>query len=710
MADYSFEKNNWDEYANVYEPVDIFVYYKDLKKAYSNISNRDIIISMINFSYLLPCSESKIIERIVRSRDRVLEYIENRDGTTKSYFRMGDGYYFPLEIQSEKTRYSRLPSDLRKKECSIVWDNPDSRVAGKCIISFVRCYNNYKTTFDAILEIARIIGVDFEKARVRQLSTLPGLEFVPYIRLSPNRRPLKEIGPARGMGEVLRLFKTCRFDEGDIACGTVCRIYEVFEEALVIFLTYQRNIHTGEMALRFLEPNAEHLLLNKRKLLSRASKRVFIFDDLLLVDKLSSDHDVTWSGDVDICQRVDWSTLQDKNLCYCFNPNNAESVSIAVYLQSYFRDLGKKIEFSCYSLSALEIKGFPRLENVHKDSLFRMANNSEVLPANLWFGRKSIEANVLAWSSETGSYVIDDLIKVGDRVLVYGKGRIGKSFFALDVAMSAVDGKGLRNRSNEGGDYSVLYVDANSSQNRFAWRCRRMVSSYKGGKNNDFSYWLLNYLNLHGDKWLINLNLPQHRDNILREIYNKSPELVIFDNILSLFSKENNINIFDYFNLLMEEVIRGFPNITIVVVDDIENYNFRSMPKKTEELFDTFIELVRPKNCPIEKTTLQVSVPQANWLSGKQRLPFFVTYCDEGEFIRRLSRPCDSSFKQLSSKQQSMVEAARSHDFLTVKILREEKVITGMSESAVTVNLKKLCDEGWLYKIGEKSNTKYFAV
>lgn len=696
-------------FVEIYDPIDIFHYLGELNDIFENVSCEDIVISSINFKYLLSVSGWQVVDRITQLQGILVSWSE--DPPNNFFFDqwLFGGYRYLAIPKQEKYK---IKNDNLSEENNngVVWFNTDSKVAGKCIISFVQHYCKFKKPVQAIRKISEIIGVDFNVKGARQLSVLPGMEYVPRFHLHSKNTPLFFEKEEIRLHNYVDNYKVFRFDDENSNCGVSVVSFGPLFGRSILYLTIQRNLYSGDVAQKYIEPPEDYLLLNQKKIFSKKCERIFIFDDIQLVEKLSSEYHVTWSGSIDICKRINWGKIKDKSLCYCFDPNNGDSIFIGNFLLNYFSEVDRPLRLSCYSSSAFNEMGFPQLSDQSEDQFYQMVKSTHMVPIGIFAESMVMSTRELNRCVQENEYVLDDLVRVGDRVFVYGKGRIGKSLFALDVAISAASGECLRKRDNARSNHKVLYLDANVQRKMFISRYKKMALLLKGNLRHDLS---INYLNLYDNKEDIDLGVAAHRLLILKEIKNNKPDVLVFDDPLALVrikDNKNYRNVVELLNLFLGEIVRAMPRLTLMIFCDESKFRLDSLSREIDGFYNTFLRLSRPKNCPFDRTVLEVSVVEASYLSGRQRSPFFVTYHDEESFTRRLTRPDDSELSALSEIQRKIVESARKTDFVTVKYLREKNVISDLSDSAATDNLRKLCGNGWLYKTGLKNQTKYYAT
>lgn len=237
-------------------------------------------------------------------------------------------------------------------------------------------------------------------------------------------------------------------------------------------------------ALHFVAP---YHLYNLGKLTKNPNAPVLICEDEAQVDWLERNHRwlmercvlTTWSGGWSCSiAGTDWGLLHDRCVIILIPPSKdgfciAESISQAVAKQE------KNKIF--YLLPALRLKtpndsenhlalGSELTQAWYSDDFASRASFLEMAEGQFQLEFESRQTTALPLSDFMAlpagepQWLIPDLIRAGDRVMIYGEPKSGKTWFALNICLKmATDGNQL------------LYFDGEMSTADFQFRCRSLL-------------------------------------------------------------------------------------------------------------------------------------------------------------------------------------------------------------------------------------------
>ncbi|SHO50423.1 AAA domain-containing protein [Desulfopila aestuarii DSM 18488] len=692
------EKNS-----RIEDRVDVFSFQKEFEAIFPGVGPEYVFKNIIKFYYILAVSELKLFDEIFK--------IDNTRLLADGKIWICSGYQVYPSPENLHFGSGLKPSSDNLGE-GTKWVNSELGIAGRCFVSLVKNVKKLDTK-NAILLIAKIIGIDFSQGNVSQISEVPGYGFMPGSHKSnveQGWRLLFKFILDRSTEYVYR---------GNRSRSSInLLVYRADGFRCVLFSTVQRNSHTGEMCYALVAPPAKYLMFKREYLLSRYCERVFIFDEEIFLENMNSNlKQMTWAGNLDICKNIDWEILKGKEICYYFRGSRQESLLIGKYLFDRFAKVGIKLNLYKYSAGGRAsgrsswFGGFLGLEDVTILELDKMVSNC--LGSNInYISKLKSNKNIPFVSGlkryDENRYVLDDIIRDGEIIIIVGKGRIGKSLFSADVAISVASGRGVKTKSAQNDSSSVLLIATDFPEGRLVERLKKMVPDDQarsvGCK--------LSYLNMYDLQNDFDISSSEHRVGVIEQIRNCSASVIIFDSPLSLVNiKEcKNRSIIDCLQMFFEEIVKAAQGKTLIIICDEEKNRITNATIGIENNIDCTLLLERPDNYPSTKTGLEVIVRNPRYLSGDQCAPFFVSYREYKSKIIRLARPADSQLYSLPITQRQIIENARKADFINVKTLKDAGLINELSSSCVTENLKILCENGWLIKEGDRKSTKYFAT
>lgn len=197
--------------------------------------------------------------------------------------------------------------------------------------------------------------------------------------------------------------------------------------------------------------------------------------------------------------------------------------------------------------------------------------------------------------SKEQEVILEPFIKEGDATMIYSPSGVGKSFYAIGLAIAIASGEEFINYKAPKAR-KVFYIDGEMSK----WQLRdRIQASSKNIKNKH----LLDKNLILSNRELSSSPFPdlgkkEHKDLILKQIIDTKCEVVIFDNFSTLALDIEDENASSSFNttleLIQELKVKGI--LPILIHHSNKTGNSYRGTTKIEAIFSNIISLEKSNN------------------------------------------------------------------------------------------------------------------
>jgi KaiC/GvpD/RAD55 family RecA-like ATPase len=317
------------------------------------------------------------------------------------------------------------------------------------------------------------------------------------------------------------------------------------------------------------------------------------------------------------------------------------------------------------------------------------------------------------------SWIIQDLIREGEFVLMMAEQKTGKSLFALDFSLMIASGESIGNRLSVTKSEKVLFIDTELPENKFTSRIKKMSENYKYQERINHN---LHLICIQGLRSKVDLSTTNDQNWIENEIEVHDAKFIVFDNLGGFlpYGSEKNESFWEPVSLWFKSLTSK--GITVFLVHHLnKSGEHRGTGKITDDV-DLVLTLKRLESCPSNKTIIEFSITDARYLHGNQRNPFEIEYYEENDRIKRIVRTSDV---ELNTQEKSFVTQKEISEYgltdLHIEMLskardpKTEFIKAGMfistdkgrAASTITNILTNLCKNGLLEKSGYRSGTRY---
>jgi hypothetical protein len=289
--------------------------FRMLVKHYQDQDMQDLLKSYLKVTTLSSKSEKTILKEVL------LDIKEQNSSIHDSYFR----FY----IKNAKHSF----------HLKGYWHTADNQHCGYDVFSLVQ-FIRRGNELDAVTFVAKCLGINLSNVNVNQCEKLEGYTFIRDSSVYPGgcSPPLDHQILDR---PPTQYYSFCN-DNGYPSFYLL--EWEQDKKAIQIFLTLQQNPETGEVAWKFISPPYEFMIFNRHLINHNSELEVYIHDQISRVYFCNLEHVIaTWSGDLSISSKLDWSFLKGRSVSFLFDKNNSDSMKIGAELIKKFSDMGTKL-------------------------------------------------------------------------------------------------------------------------------------------------------------------------------------------------------------------------------------------------------------------------------------------------------------------------------------------------------------------------------
>lgn len=286
----------------------------DLVDLYPKLDTQDVAMSFFNVVTLSPKSEITILKNVLTG------CIENRYFIQDSYFR----FYI-----------RNSPSDGYLHRA---WYTYDDRYRGYGVFSLVQMFRG-GSEVDTFNFVAECLNFKAFVANIPQCSEYGGYSFIRESHAYPVS--IFDSGIEGILGSKYNEYNFCN-DNGK--CSFYLREWRFNKQPLRLFLTLQQNNETRVRIWKYISPPFKFMIYN-RHIIDKYKNREVIIHDQIERARIASSFDPkhlisTWSGDLSISSKLNWSFLKGRRVNFIFNKNDKNSMVIGAELIKTFKELG----------------------------------------------------------------------------------------------------------------------------------------------------------------------------------------------------------------------------------------------------------------------------------------------------------------------------------------------------------------------------------
>jgi len=656
---------------------------------------------------------------------------------------------FSLSQKSEKTILEKLLTDYKEigpfvcdsyfvyciKDSNLslhrkgYWRAGNSLDKGIDIFSLVQ-YVISGSAIDTFVFVAKCLNIKILNKNVTQINRFDGFEFVRYSNAYPVNYNNLLFKPF--VGTFIHNYPFIN-DNGGVSfylqescfCGEIVRL----------FVTLQQNHDNGIRSWKYISPPCEEdMVFNRYKLQVKDNREVHIHDNIERAYRYKSDKIIdTWSGDMSICIKIDWSFLKGRIVKYVFDEDCSDSFRIGDLLIKKLSEKGVslKIYFASeyeHSRKVVLRKGGVTIKDYMTVSEFydyvELEHKIDLEPQ-----KKANKSCTLTYEDfgQVGSrkpFMVEPLFRSGEFILMMAEEKVGKTIMAMDISLMLASGESFDQRLFAIKQYQTLYIDAEMSPEEAKDLIYKLSGSYK-----DLDKINQNFRFMDVQSHRNNLNISDTNDQAWIEEHIKGAKFIVFDNLGRLLprgAEKSDKSWESVSNWFLSLKSRG---ISVFLLHHLNKRGeFRGTGKITHDA-NLVLSLVRPAECPRRQTKIIFNITSARHIYGEACEPFLVEYRDENNTIKRIITDVDGGqlehvkdvrsaeeipLKGLPPLQTVIMKYAKAPNvkFVVAGLFKKPSAAhdgtEGYPPSSVTEAFKSLWSKGLLVLRGAKKGTKYY--
>lgn len=332
-------------------------------------------------------------------------------------------------------------------------------------------------------------------------------------------------------------------------------------------------------------------------------------------------------------------------------------------------------------------------------------------------------ADVFAMHFPENPFLLENVFRAGELVIIAGSRKTNKSFISLDILTALACGGSISDNIFAPKACRVVLIDAEFALPDIQSRLRRVIGLHGGP-----GAWMkaMDIVSLKHEDRKIDISLNEDQQWLEMKI--GAAKIVVLDNFGKLIKHgaESCVKTWRAIAAWFERLQQK--GITIILAHHENKTGEVRGTQKMEDDADLLISLKRPKEwTPADGNIVVVQFPASRHLHGDQVKPFTIEYADGKNGFKRDVRMMDGSQApsreenapavskdevekyQLSSLQIDMLEIARTKRTVkAIDVIDQNQL--GRSATTVTNAFKDICTKGLLKAQGKGKGRRYIPL